>query len=321
MDWSWWTVLYIAFGVVALWLLGEVLLQYKARLRWRLLAFFGFLGVVVGFVLSSRALIIAGALAFGVGQALVTLSFLRGFSTGWALGGKPGASRRRRTVRKADREQAPSPETAEQRYDAAEPPHGEGAETSYEGAEPSYEKPQAPPVPGTPPVHEPLPLPDDTGGYAAYGTGGAEHPAGTAPSAPRDAYGDYPAYDPAAYDPAAYAPGHEPAADPGHQYAAYADPYADPYGGREYGGHEPHGRQPHPADPYPAAPYPADPYAAAPYPADPYPADPYAQQYAADTPPGGVWVPPQRDGEPQFPPPPQQPPAAHGYDPSGRAPY
>ena len=42
------SVLYIAFGIVALWLLGEVLLQYKARLRWRLLAFCGFLGVVVG---------------------------------------------------------------------------------------------------------------------------------------------------------------------------------------------------------------------------------------------------------------------------------
>ncbi|CAM5566788.1 hypothetical protein SVIOM74S_02521 [Streptomyces violarus] len=27
-----WAVLYIAFGIVALWLLGEVLLQYKARL-------------------------------------------------------------------------------------------------------------------------------------------------------------------------------------------------------------------------------------------------------------------------------------------------
>ena len=37
-----WAVLYIAFGIVALWLLGEVLLQYKARLRWRLLAFAGF---------------------------------------------------------------------------------------------------------------------------------------------------------------------------------------------------------------------------------------------------------------------------------------
>ncbi|MEU0037384.1 hypothetical protein ABZ063_25890, partial [Streptomyces sp. NPDC006333] len=42
------TVLYIAFGIVALWLLGEVLLQYKARLRYRLLAFVGFAGVVLG---------------------------------------------------------------------------------------------------------------------------------------------------------------------------------------------------------------------------------------------------------------------------------
>ena len=48
-----WTVLYIAFGVVALWLLGEVLLQYKARLRWRLLAFAGFLCVVLGVLIPS----------------------------------------------------------------------------------------------------------------------------------------------------------------------------------------------------------------------------------------------------------------------------
>lgn len=91
-----WTVLYIAFGVVALWLLGEVLLQYKARLRWRVLAFCGFLGVVLGVLLPSVAVIIAGAVAFAVGQTYVTLSFRRGFSTGWAIGGSPGASRRRR---------------------------------------------------------------------------------------------------------------------------------------------------------------------------------------------------------------------------------
>lgn len=77
-----WTVLYIAFGVVALWLLGEVLLQYKARLRWRVLAFCGFLGVVLGVLLPSVAVIIAGAVAFAVGQTYVTLSFRRGFSTG-----------------------------------------------------------------------------------------------------------------------------------------------------------------------------------------------------------------------------------------------
>ncbi|MFG2832757.1 hypothetical protein ACGFWI_35780 [Streptomyces sp. NPDC048434] len=91
-----WTVLYIAFGLVALWLLGEVLLQNKARLRWRLLAFAGFLGVVVGVIIPSIVVIGLGLVAFAIGQTNVTLSFRRGFTTGWALGGKPGESRRRR---------------------------------------------------------------------------------------------------------------------------------------------------------------------------------------------------------------------------------
>jgi hypothetical protein len=80
-----WTVLYIAFGIVALWLLGEVLLQYKAPLRWRLLAFVGFLGVVAGVLMGSVVVIGLGAAAFAVGQTYVTLSFRRGFSAGWAL--------------------------------------------------------------------------------------------------------------------------------------------------------------------------------------------------------------------------------------------
>src|SRR3954471_5654739 len=80
------TVLYIAFGVVALWLLGEVLLQYKARLRWRLLAFAGFLGVVLGVLIPSVVVIGLGAAAFAVGQTFVTLSFRRGFAAGWAVG-------------------------------------------------------------------------------------------------------------------------------------------------------------------------------------------------------------------------------------------
>ncbi len=82
--------------IVALWLLGEVLLQYKARLRWRVLAFAGFLGVVGGVALREVVVIVLGALAFGTGQTFVTLSYKRGFSTGWALGGRPGSSRRRR---------------------------------------------------------------------------------------------------------------------------------------------------------------------------------------------------------------------------------
>ncbi|MEU2182074.1 hypothetical protein [Streptomyces thermolilacinus] len=266
MDWSWWTVLYIAFGVVALWLLGEVLLQYKARLRWRLLAFFGFLGVVAGVVLSSLPLIIAGTAAFGVGQALVTMSFLRGFSTGWALGGKPGASRRRRTAGE-DRAHGPALEVTELAYD----------------------DPQEPPMPAAPPVHEPLPLPDDTGEYGVYGTSGTQTPGPAPDGVPQEAYGDYPAY-----DPAGYAPAYDYGTDSGqHQYAAYAEPYGgtatsapDP---QQYGAYDPYGQQQ-------------------------YAADPYAQHYATDTPPGGVWVPPQRDNEPQFPPPPQQPPAPYGYD-------
>jgi hypothetical protein len=89
------TVLYIAFGGVALWLLGEVLLQYKARLRWRLLAFGGFVGVVLGVYLPSVIVIALGAAAFGTGQTFVTLSYRRGFTSGWAipLRGRSGADR------------------------------------------------------------------------------------------------------------------------------------------------------------------------------------------------------------------------------------
>ena len=78
-----WTILYIAFGLVAVWLLAEVLLQNKARLRWRLLAFVGFLGVVVGVLLPQVIVIGVGVVAFAVGQTNVTLSFRRGFTTGW----------------------------------------------------------------------------------------------------------------------------------------------------------------------------------------------------------------------------------------------
>ncbi|MCP9973458.1 hypothetical protein [Streptomyces somaliensis] len=315
MDWSWWTVLYIAFGVVALWLLGEVLLQYKARLRWRLLAFLGFLGVVTGVLVPSIALIIAGAAAFGVGQTCVTLSFLRGFSTGWALGGRPGASRRRR-VANGSRDQGPALEVT--------------------GI--TYEEPQAPAAPDAPPAHGPLP--DGAGRVRAPRPG--RPPADADPSAAvhPDAYGGHPVYDPGPYA-HGYGTG-----DP-QQYAAYADPYTgaahayadpDPYTGEApaYAGPDPYaGTAPAHTGPY-TDPY-TDPYAGTyadphtgatpahpgapqygahdPY-GQPYTAGPYAAQYAADTPPGGVWVPPQRDGTQQFPPPPQEPPP-YGYDQDG----
>ena len=270
-----WTVLYIAFGVVALWLLGEVLLQYKARLRWRLLAFTGFLGVVLGVLLPSVLVIIAGAVAFAVGQTYVTLSFRRGFSTGWAIGGNPGASRRR----KAGAGQAgPTLEVTEVSYDAVDAydtadGHGHGHEDPAHAAGENTA------------VYEPQPLPDDTGQYGIYDTGhqgpghqdagqGAGY--GTGYEQPQQ-----PAYDP-------YAPAYEqqqPAYDygtpaPQQQYAAYSDPYIGPgTDGQQYTS---------------------------------YYGDPYAPSYTYDTPPGGVWVPQQRDTEqpPQQAPQPQSP---YGY--------
>ena len=137
-----WTVLYIAFGIVALWLLGEVLLQYKARLRWRVLAFTGFLCVVAGALIPSVLVIGVGIAAFATGQTFVTLSYRRGFVAGWALTGVPGVSRRRE-----EREPEPQPELdAGPRFDEVEAPQpvpaltasgGFGAEGGRLGMEPN----------------------------------------------------------------------------------------------------------------------------------------------------------------------------------------
>ncbi|MFC9340247.1 hypothetical protein ACFT0G_36505 [Streptomyces sp. NPDC057020] len=265
-----WTVLYIAFGVVALWLLGEVLLQYKARLRWRVLAFCGFLGVVLGVLTSLVAVIVAGAIAFAVGQTYVTLSFRRGFSTGWALGGRPGASRRRRSA--APPQAGPTLEVTELSYEAEEAPYA-----GPEGAD-------APSAAESTAVYEPLPLPEDTGQYGVYHLGqdqahGAAQTSGTG----------YETGHATGYDP--YAPAYDqqqPAYDYGQdagqqQYAAYSDPYIGPgTDGQQYGS---------------------------------YYGDPYAPSYTYDTPPGGVWVPQQRDTD-QPPQTQQQPqgPGQYGYE-------
>lgn len=152
-----WTVLYLAFGLVALWLLGEVLFQHKARLRWRLLAFTGFLGVVIGVLVSSVPVIGAGAIAFAVGQTQVTLSFRRGFTTGWALsskgvlpGGRRGDNRRRRA---RPRGAQPPAEPALHVSDLAAGPYGDG---------PAADDPTH--TPGQDGYR-------DAGTYDAYGTG------------------------------------------------------------------------------------------------------------------------------------------------------
>ncbi len=165
------TVLCCAFGVVALWLLGEVLLQHKARLRWRLLAFAGFLGVVVGVVLRSAPLIGAGTAAFAVGQTYVTLSFRRGFATGWSLRGPGGAGRASGGGKGRRRGGAPASE-----------PTLRVPDLQAEQAEP--QTPPAPAEPPVPPTYQPEPLPDDTDGYGIYRTDSADTRFAAAPSGP-----------------------------------------------------------------------------------------------------------------------------------------
>ncbi|WP_055700698.1 hypothetical protein [Streptomyces silaceus] len=222
-----WAVLYIAFGFVALWLLGEVLLQYKARLRWRVLAFVGFLGVVLGVLIPSVWIIGVGAVAFATGQTYVTLSFRKGFSTGWALGGRPGLSKRRRKAPQEAAAQEPTLQVSDLEYEQVPPP-------------PAHD----------PGVYEPEPMPDDTGQYGVYNDS-AYAPPTAGDAYQNDAYG----YDAAAYtgyDQQNY--GYDETGQ--QQYAAYSDPYIGtqtygarqsydtygdqqsyaPYGGDTYGG-------------------------------------------------------------------------------------
>ncbi|MEV8224466.1 hypothetical protein AB0P41_00040 [Streptomyces sp. NPDC079167] len=299
-----WTVLYIAFGIVALWLLGEVLLQYKARLRWRLLAFAGFLGVVLGVLIPSVLVIVLGAIAFATGQTYVTLSFRRGFSTGWAIGGSPGESRRRRGAGGAE----------------GKKPTLEVSGVEYEGDD---RQTQADPAA----VYAPEPLPDDTGQYGVYsdpapagrdGQGvhgepqhqhagydpfdGYGRPAGQDSYGAQGGYGSQDTHQDQGTYPGQY--------DHGTDQAGYA-PYSDPYigtgtttGTGQYAAHDGYGSGYDPS------------YGAGQQPADPYP-EQYTEQYT-DTPPGGVWVPQQRESDRYPPLPPEAPaqpaPYGNGYD-------
>ncbi|NBE52267.1 SCO2102 family sporulation regulator [Streptomyces boluensis] len=279
-----WTVLYIAFGIVALWLLGEVLLQYKARLRWRLLAFVGFLGVVLGVLMPSIWVIGAGAATFAVGQTYVTLSFRRGFSTGWAIGGSPGASRRRKTVGLGD--QDPTLQVSDLEYDAEYAPEQPQQMQQHQQTQdfPVAEPPQSP-------VYAPEPLPDETGQYGIY-----QDPSYPPPPAAAPAGADfgYDGYSTGGYDQQSY--GYD---NGQQQYAAYSDPYIGSqaaYG--EYDTYAGQGQQQGYDTGY------QDPYA--------------ANGYPGETPPGGVWVPQQRNGDEQpggeLPPEQPYPYQNQGYD-------
>ncbi|MET7474484.1 hypothetical protein ABZT17_09000 [Streptomyces sp. NPDC005648] len=294
-----WTVLYIAFGIVALWLLGEVLLQYKARLRWRLLAFVGFLGVVLGVLIPSVIVIGLGAAAFAVGQTYVTLSFRRGFSAGWAvkrpegegiggLGlGVGGKSRRGRAEHQDPSLEVSDLETAGPDADYGdERPFGQDR-VSY-GADDDYDRDDVftPSRPGqataaeTTSVYEPQPMPDDTGSYGIYsdtsynaaadpsyaGAGQPQDQYATAAQGADQTYG----YDYSGYNQQQY--GYDATGQ--QQYAAYSDPYigTQTYGGG-YDAYGQYGQQGYGQDQYGTG------------------------TYGGETPAGGVWVPQQRTDE------------------------
>ncbi|WP_240139146.1 hypothetical protein [Streptomyces sp. MUM 178J] len=324
-----WTVLYIAFGIVALWLLGEVLLQYKARLRWRVLAFIGFLVVVFGVLTANRLVIVAGALAFAVGQTCVTLSFRRGFSTGWALGGRPGVSRRRKAGPDAESRRDPTLEVSGLAYEDAyeDDAHADTRVGAYDDTrrDPGHDRADGPAGASddnsarrdaTDPAHdpygsgsgaavngsgeqsstvyEPQPMPEDTGRYGGYAD-----PVQTAHQDPSHGYAAYEGgygfsdYGQQHTGQDAYADAYDYGAG-GQQYAAYSDPYVGGQQYQTYDHYDSFGGQ------------------------QQFAADAYTQQPYSETPPGGVWVPLQRDDEQQPPPMPANPPESaspYGYDP------
>jgi hypothetical protein len=258
-----WTILYIAFGIVALWLLGEVLLQYKARLRWRLLAFVGFLGVVLGVLIPSVVVIGAGAAAFAVGQTYVTLSFRRGFTEGWALRG--------RDSNQWHEEDEPGA------YTDAPPP----ADYDYqEGAGQDGGRGDAGPE-----LYSPEPMPADSNRYGVYGD---NSPYDTAAAAAQSSYGAYSGYGQDAFgEQGTYADAGQ-AGEYAYGTAQYAG-YSDPYAGAGAGDASQHGQY--------AQAYDEQQYG---YGTGQYAGDSYGNsgtgQYG-ETPPGGVWTPQEREGE------------------------
>ncbi|MFG2884978.1 hypothetical protein ACGFYV_22255 [Streptomyces sp. NPDC048297] len=295
-----WAVLYIAFGIVALWLLGEVLLQYKARLRWRLLAFGGFLGVVVGVLIPSVIVIGVGAIAFAIGQTYVTLSFRRGFAAGWAVKrpdddtGEPPRRRRGKADRHDPDLDGPDPEGDESG------PDGDHDGSSYDGGyghgaydrdgygrdgydrDDVFTPAQGPEPARSSTVYEPQPMPDDTGSYGVYG----DHPAPTGAAQPQGAGQAY-AYDYSGYDQQGY--GYDTGAQ--QSYANYSDPYigAQSYGDTSYdngyGGQQQYGQQQGQQSQQGQQGQQG------------YGQDAYGTGGYGETPAGGVWVPQQRTDE------------------------
>ncbi|MER7187903.1 hypothetical protein ABT404_52045 [Streptomyces hyaluromycini] len=293
-----WTVLYVAFGIVALWLLGEVLLQYKARLRWRLLAFVGFVGVVFGVLIPSVVVIGVGAIAFAVGQTYVTLSFRRGFEAGWAVkrpgtDGDGGLTKRRRGEPDEDPGlEATDPDAADAAFAEQQGGYATGSMPAYGGGD-EYDRddvftPAArtmePGAAESTAVYEPQPMPEDTGSYGVYRDSGyaaaGDQQAAYATAGQDQAYAaqgtdqNY-AYDYSGYGQQQY--GYDTGAQ--QQYANYSDPYIG--NNQTYGG----------------AGYDQSSYGTQQYDQQGYAQGQYGTGGYGETPAGGVWVPQQRADE------------------------
>ncbi|MFF4648990.1 hypothetical protein [Streptomyces sp. NPDC001380] len=245
-------LLYAAFAVVALWLVGELLLQYKAPLAWRAAALAGFLGVVGGMRMASVAVIGLGAAAFAVGQTFVTLSVKRGYEAGWSLhrpdGSLPGPLGRLPFLSAAP---GPAGEPWEEPVGEVGPVEFGSAGFDHDGGDHDGGDHGGPQAPAGQQVYEMQPLhDDDSDGYGVYTGAGAGVGADPGAAAGADgqgwydaSYADHPQQDP--YAAAAqggygqqtqYAQGY---AQQGWYDASYAGhPQQDPYAAAAQGGYD-----------------------------------------------------------------------------------
>jgi hypothetical protein len=241
---------------------------------------------VVGVLIPSVVVIGAGAIAFATGQTYVTLSFRRGFVSGWAVRqpAADGSKRRRGRAERTDPDledfdleatdegqaDAPAQDAAGGLPGQDGPPYGSDDERDDVFA---AARPVDPTAADATAVYAPQPLPDDTGSYGVYGGPGHQQ-AGQGQT--QDQYattGQGYGYDYSGYGQQSY--GYDTTGQ--QQYAGYAEPYpnAQNYDGTSYdsgyGGQQGYGQQGYGTQ---------DPYAAG--------------GYGGETPAGGVWVPQQR---------------------------
>ena len=227
-----------------------------------------------------------GAVGFAVGQTYVTLSFRRGFEAGWAVRRAPARARTAPGPPRPARSGGAANPTVRTRLRRSSDLESTAAGTYPQGGDPLdvdrdddvFVRPQSTPsTPSAAAVYSPEPLPDDTGTYGVYRddntyAGAPDQPYATADQSAQDEAFAYYGYDQQQY-------GYDPNQQ---QYAAYSDPYI--------------GTQTYDA----TASYDQS-YGQQRYGQQGYGQDQYGNGgYGCETPPGGVWVPQQRNTDDSF---------------------